>query len=58
MASKSPKEITEIIEKISGSADLRQAYEELQAKEKELKESTMFQYQKKRGMTERTLVLM
>lgn len=51
VASKSPKEITEIIEKISGSAELRQRYEELQQKEKELKESTMFQYQKKRGIS-------
>jgi structural maintenance of chromosome 1 len=50
VASKSPKEITEIIEKISGSADLKQAYEEAKLKEKELKDSTMFQYQKKRGM--------
>lgn len=50
VAQKSPKEITTIIEMVSGSGDMKGKYEELQEKEKTARESTMFQYQKKRGI--------
>eukprot|EP01126_Amoeba_proteus_P055656 TRINITY_DN6928_c0_g1_i14.p1 TRINITY_DN6928_c0_g1~~TRINITY_DN6928_c0_g1_i14.p1 ORF type:complete len:208 (+),score=31.33 TRINITY_DN6928_c0_g1_i14:70-693(+) len=50
VAQKSSKEITETIEKISGSGELKERYDELNQKERSLKESTMFQYQKRRGI--------
>lgn len=49
VASKSSKEITRIIEDISGSADLASSYEELALEEKQARDSTIFQYQKKKG---------
>eukprot|EP01125_Pyxidicula_operculata_P018749 TRINITY_DN6693_c0_g1_i1.p1 TRINITY_DN6693_c0_g1~~TRINITY_DN6693_c0_g1_i1.p1 ORF type:complete len:407 (+),score=109.10 TRINITY_DN6693_c0_g1_i1:149-1222(+) len=51
VAQMSGKHITDIIERVSRSGELKQKYEELQQKEREAKESTMFTYQKKRGIT-------
>jgi len=51
IANKSGKEITNIIEMISGSIEFAKDYERYLKEEKEAREITMFQYQKKRGIT-------
>lgn len=49
IAQKAGKEITNIIETISGSGDLKAEYDELLTKERTARETTMFLYQKKKG---------
>jgi len=44
----SGKQITELIETLSGSGELKQVYDELLQKEKDTRDSTMFTYQKKK----------
>eukprot|EP00898_Chlorokybus_atmophyticus_P006531 jgi/Chlat1/687/Chrsp104S01283 len=51
IASKSPKELTALLETISGSEELRSDYEEYEAKKLKAEERTVFSFQKKRGMT-------
>lgn len=50
IASKSPKELTDLMETISGSAALKQEYNEKKAAKIEAEEHTIFNFQKKRGI--------
>jgi structural maintenance of chromosome 1 len=49
VASKSPKELTTLIEQISGAEDYREKYEELRKLKDEAEENTIFSLQKKKG---------
>uniref|UniRef100_A0A6B2KWD3 Structural maintenance of chromosomes protein n=1 Tax=Arcella intermedia TaxID=1963864 RepID=A0A6B2KWD3_9EUKA len=51
VAQMSGKQITDLIETLSRSGELKQQYNELQIKEKEAKDSTMFAFQKRKGIT-------
>jgi structural maintenance of chromosome 1 len=49
VASKSPKELTALIEQISGSEDFRAQYDELRKQKDEAEENTIFRLQQKKG---------
>jgi structural maintenance of chromosome 1 len=49
IAAKSSKDLTELIEQISGSIELREEYERLQSQKDRAEENTIYNYQKKKG---------
>ncbi|KAG5459740.1 MAG: LOW QUALITY PROTEIN: RecF/RecN/SMC N terminal domain-containing protein [Olpidium bornovanus] len=50
IASQSPKDLTKLIEQISGSLDLKQEYEELKTQQELATENSTFNFNKKRGI--------
>jgi structural maintenance of chromosome 1 len=50
IASQNPKELTAMIEKISGSEELKDRYNELLTQKDELEENTIYNYNKKKGI--------
>ena len=50
IASKSPKELTELLEKIAGSDELREEYEKLLSEKEKAEENTIFSFKKKKGI--------
>ena len=50
IASKTPKDLTLLIEQISGSDELRDKYETLKQEKDKAEENTIYNYQKKKGM--------
>eukprot|EP01113_Clastostelium_recurvatum_P033704 TRINITY_DN4486_c0_g1_i1.p1 TRINITY_DN4486_c0_g1~~TRINITY_DN4486_c0_g1_i1.p1 ORF type:complete len:1283 (-),score=481.18 TRINITY_DN4486_c0_g1_i1:40-3828(-) len=51
IASKNPKELTALIEQISGSADIRERYDQARQEKEEAEENAMFAFQKKKGIS-------
>jgi structural maintenance of chromosome 1 len=49
VASKSPKELTALLEQISGSEDFKEEYDELKQRKESAEENTIFSFQKKKG---------
>ena len=49
VASKTPKELMQFIEQISGSDEFREAYEEAKKAKEEAEENTIFTMQKRKG---------
>ena len=57
IARKSPKELVEMLEQISASAELREAYDEALKQKEEAEAATIFAYNKQKGFkTERRLL--
>lgn len=50
VASKSPKDLTELIEQISGSGELKKEYDELALEKDRAEETTIFNFQKRKGI--------
>ncbi len=51
IASKSPKELTALIEHISGSEELQEEYARLLEEKTKTEENTIFNFQKKKGIS-------
>ncbi|CAN0372378.1 unnamed protein product, partial [Ectocarpus sp. 13 AM-2016] len=49
IASKSPKELTQLFEQISGSDESKAEYEELKAAKEKAEEDTIFSFKRKKG---------
>jgi len=52
IASKTPRQLTQFFEEISGSRDLSEEYEELKARRDEAETDTIFTYRQKKGISE------
>eukprot|EP01117_Protostelium_nocturnum_P006632 TRINITY_DN2388_c0_g1_i1.p1 TRINITY_DN2388_c0_g1~~TRINITY_DN2388_c0_g1_i1.p1 ORF type:complete len:1232 (-),score=660.40 TRINITY_DN2388_c0_g1_i1:54-3749(-) len=51
IASKTPKELTAMIEQISGSEEFKEEYDRLADEKNQAEETTIYNYQKKKGIT-------
>lgn len=51
IASKSPKDLTEMIEQISGSNELKKEYDDMLLEKERAEETTIFNFQKRKGIT-------
>lgn len=51
IASKNPKELTALLEQISGSEEMKKEYERLEVEKARAEEKTAFSFQKKKNMT-------
>ena len=50
VAAKSPRELTLLVEQVSGSEELKKDYDRLEAAKSQMEEKVAFSYQKRRGM--------
>lgn len=51
MASKTPKELTTLLEQVSGSEELKKEYDRLDEVKSQMEEKVAFNFQKRRGIT-------
>mmetsp|Transcript_13773 Transcript_13773/g.37285 ORF Transcript_13773/g.37285 Transcript_13773/m.37285 type:complete len:1277 (-) Transcript_13773:524-4354(-) len=57
LAAKSPKELSALFEQISGSEELKEEYEKLEAEKKQAEEEQIYNHQKKKGLAQEKAIM-